>query len=242
MSIVRQWQRAIAHEIRTVRGAAYRRLYTSRRHETSTVDAFHRLYFDARAFNMTWRNTYWLGHPILKCPLDLWLYQEILHQVRPDLILETGTAYGGSALFLASMCDLIGTGRVVSIDAEARPGLPVHPRVEYVVGSSVSEAVLGRIRAYAAQASTVMVILDSDHARDHVVAELRAYAPLVTPGSFLIVEDTNLNGHPIAPDHGPGPMEALEQFLPDHPEFAHDPATDKFFLTFNPKGFLRRAR
>jgi len=240
MTVLTRWRRAVAHEIRLLRGALHRRLYASRRDEAAIVEAFHRLYFDARAFNMTWRNTRWLGCPVLKCPLDLWLYQEILHDVRPDLVIETGTAFGGSALFLGSMCDVLGSGRIVSIDTEARPGLPTHPRVEYLVGSSVSGDVLGQVRARAAAASTVMVILDSDHSMAHVLAELTAYAPLVTPGSFLIVEDTNLNGHPVEPDHGPGPMEAVLAFLPTHPEFKPDPDKEKFFLSFNPKGFLRR--
>ena len=87
-----------------------------------------------------------------------------------------------------------------------------------------------------------MVLLDSDHTRDHVLKELEAYSPMVTHGSYLIVEDTNLNGHPVEPEHGPGPMEALEAFLPAHPQFAHDTAMDKFLLTFNPRGFLKRSR
>jgi cephalosporin hydroxylase len=88
----------------------------------------------------------------------------------------------------------------------------------------------------------VIVLLDSDHTKDHVLAELNAYSPLVTPGSYLIVEDTNLNGHPVDPDYGPGPMEALDAFLTTHSEFAHDTTQDKFLLSFNPKGYLKRAR
>jgi cephalosporin hydroxylase len=87
---------------------------------------------------------------------------------------------------------------------------------------------------------TVMVILDSDHSRAHVLDELTAYGPLVTSGSFLLVEDTNLNGHPAAPDFGPGPMEAVQEFLGTHPEFRVDRGWEKFFMTFNPRGYLRR--
>lgn len=230
---------SLAHEARALRGAFYRRMAGFDPHGDVT-QAFHREYFDARQFNLTWRNTYWLGHAILKCPLDLWLYQEILHRLRPAVIVETGTAFGGSALYLASMCDLIGTGRVITIDIDDRPGRPVHPRIQYVTASSTSPETLSLVTREIAGQGPVLVILDSDHRMEHVRAELELYHPLVTPGSYLIVEDTNLNGHPVEPKHGPGPMEAMESFLPGHPEFAHDTEMDKFLLSFNPKGFLRR--
>ena len=233
-------RRALVHEIKTLRGAVYRRVALDPADERSVVDEFHRLYFDARAFNMTWRNTYFMGHPILKCPLDLWLYQEIVHLLRPAVIVETGTAFGGSALYLASICDLVGTGRVVSVDVTDRPKRPVHSRITYITGSSVDPETVARIRADVGSESPVMVLLDSDHGRDHVLAELEAYAPLITRGSYLVVEDTNLNGHPVEPGYGPGPMEATEAFLVGHPEFVHDAAMDKFLLSFNPRGYLKR--
>ena len=239
---VRGIRSAVAHEIKTLRGAFYRRIALDPADERSVVREFHRLYFDARAFNMTWRNTYFMGHRVLKCPLDLWLYQEILHSVRPAVIVETGTAFGGSALYLASICEQLAAGRVVTVDVVARPGVPTHPRITHVEGSSVDQDVVARVRSEVADATPVMVLLDSDHRRDHVLAELEAYAPFVTRGSYLVVEDTNLNGHPVEPDHGPGPMEAAETFLARHPEFAHDTAMDKFLLTFNPRGYLKRLR
>jgi cephalosporin hydroxylase len=232
--------RAVAHEIRTLRGAFYRRLSHTRAQEAEIVDQFHRLYFDARAYNMTWRNTFWMGHQVLKCPLDLWQYQEILHDLRPDLIVETGTAFGGSTLFLAHTLDLLGAGRVMTVDLEPRSGRPTHERITYITGSSVDPKVLQPVFDAAARARTVMVILDSDHRREHVLAELRTLGPLVTPGSFLIVEDTNLNGHPVEPHYGPGPMEALDAFLAERDDFEIDPRWEKFFLSFNPRGFLRR--
>ena len=240
MSTLQALRRAIVHEIKTVRGAIYRRLSSNRRDEAAVVDNFHRLYFDARAFNMTWRNTYWMGHPVLKCPLDLWHYQEILHEIRPDLIIETGTAFGGSALHMAHMCDILGHGRIITVDLEPRAGRPEHPRITYVSGSSVSPEIVAQLTAAARQADKVMVILDSDHSKDHVLAELRALASLVTPGSYLIVEDTNLNGHPVDPSHGPGPMEALDAFIVERPEFRIDSRWEKFFLSFNPRGYLKR--
>lgn len=236
--IVGRIGRAVTHEIRTLRGAIYRRIALDPADERSVVTEFHRLYFDARA--STWRNTRFLGHDVLKCPLDLWLYQEILHELRPAVIVETGTAFGGSALYLASICDVLDRGRVVTIDVEDRPKRPVHPRITYLRGSSVDRDVVARVRREVGDESPVLVLLDSDHRRDHVLAELEAYAPLVTRGSYVIVEDTNLNGHPVEPDYGPGPMEAARAFLAGHAEFAHDAAMDKFLLTFNPRGYLKR--
>ena len=113
-------------------------------------------------------------------------------------------------------------------NVEERQGRPSHPRITYFAGSPVADDVVARVQAEIQDASTVLVILDSDHSRDHVLGELKVYAPMVTKGSYLIVEDTNLNGHPVLPEHGPGPMEAVEAFVARHPEFAHDAAMDKF--------------
>ena len=240
MSWLTTLRRSIVHEIKTLRGAFYRRVALDPADEQSVVTEFHRLYFDARAFNMTWRNTYFMGTAILKCPLDLWLYQEILHAVRPAVIVETGTAFGGSALYLASICDILDTGRIITIDIEERTGRPEHPRITYLTGSSVAPEMVDRVTGAVGNDAPVMVLLDSDHRRDHVLAELEAYSPLVTRGSYLVVEDTNLNGHPVEPDHGPGPMEAMEVFLGSHTDFKHDPAMDKFLFSFNPRGYLKR--
>jgi cephalosporin hydroxylase len=202
----------------------------------AVVNQFHRLYYDVP--DRTWQNTSWLGTQIAKCPLDLWIYQELVTRVRPDLIVETGTHKGGSARYLASICDLLANGRVITIDISAEQGRPEHPRITYVRGSSTSPEILSRVNEEASGAT--MVILDSDHTRAHVLDELRAYSPLVTPGSYLIVEDTNLNGHPAYPQFGPGPMEAVEEFLASSPDFLPDPDCEKFFMTFNPRGYLRR--
>jgi cephalosporin hydroxylase len=188
----------------------------------------------------TWRDTWFLGHQVFKCPTDLWVYQEILSKLRPDLIIETGTAYGGSALYLASICDLINHGHVVTIDVKEIPTWPIHNRITYLVGSSVEEKIVAKVSDFAKGASTVLVILDSDHSLSHVAAELKTYAPFVTQGSYLIVEDTIVNGHPVYWGHGPGPMEAAMKFLKENGDFEMDRSLEKFRLTFNPKGFLRR--
>jgi cephalosporin hydroxylase len=204
----------------------------------SLIDQFHRLYYSSR--ERTWGNTFWLGHHVLKCPLDLWTYQEILHEVQPELIIETGTYRGGSALFLASISDLLGKGQVVTIDSARQNGRPRHRRITYLTGSSTSEKILRQVRRRARGKSTVLVILDSGHGKDHVLAELHAYAPFVTPGSYLVVEDTNLNGHPVESDHGPGPAEAVAEFLEQNDAFVRDESREKFLLTFNPGGYLKK--
>jgi cephalosporin hydroxylase len=197
-------------------------------------------YFYTRA-DLTWNNTAWLGVPLWKNPLDLWVYQEIMFEVKPALIIETGTYRGGSAYYFSSICDLLGYGNVLTIDRVNRSNRPEHPRIEYVKGSSVDPDVLALVQdRVAAAGGPILVVLDSDHHEPHVRQELAAYNKFVTPGSYLIVEDTNINGHPVNPFFGPGPMEAVEAFLPDHPEFEIDLSREKYMVTHNPNGFLRR--
>jgi cephalosporin hydroxylase len=206
----------------------------------ATTDAFHRLFYETGyAKREGWSNPRWMGVETWKCPLDLWVYQEIVAEVRPDLIVECGTAYGGSALFLAGVLDALGSGRVLSIDITRRDGRPRHPRVEFLLGSSTAPEIVDRVRAAAAGAR-VLVILDSDHRQAHVARELSLYAPLVGSGSYVIVEDTNINGHPVFEGFGPGPAEAVEDFLRAHPEFEADRSRERFLLTFHPGGYLRR--
>lgn len=206
------------------------------------VEQFHLLFYGSPRTCRPWADSYWLGAPAQKCPLDLWVYQEILAEVRPDVIIETGTADGGSALYLASICDLLSKGKVVTIDIAKNVSLPEHPRVTYLVGSSTSTAILDEVRALLRGASTVMVILDSDHRKHHVLQELHEYSEWVSPGSYLVVEDTNMNGHPVARGYGPGPKEAVAEFLKSNIAFEVDHEREKYYLTFNPGGYLRRKR
>lgn len=202
------------------------------------VRRFHRLFFHQKF--RTWANTKFLGVPVAKNPLDLWVYQEIIFEVRPDLIIEAGTAHGGSAFYMATLCELVGKGRVVSVDIAPLGPLPRHERVEFMTASSVAPATLESIRGMIRPGEVVMVVLDSNHERGHVLEELRLYGELVTAGSYLIVEDTNINGHPVFWAHGPGPSEAVEEYLRSHPEFFVDETREKYFLTFNPRGYLRK--
>lgn len=203
------------------------------------VQSFHELYYQAGDRGGTWKNTFWMGVPIAKCPLDLWIYQEILFEVRPAAIVECGTFRGGSALYLAHLCDLLGHGRVLTIDV-ANLAHVYHPRLTRLIGSSVDASIMRQVREWATAQAPVLVILDSDHKAEHVLQELRMYGPLVTPGSYLIVEDTNINGHPVRADFGAGPMEAVQAYLAEEGSFAVDPSREKLFITFNPNGYLRK--
>ena len=206
--------------------------------EQTVVKEFHKFYYGDRWG--TWRNTFFFGHPIAKCPLDLWVYQELIYELRPDVIIECGTYRGGSALFLASMCELVNHGQVVTIDVVERNDNPQHSRIHYLVGSSISPEVIETVAQIVGTQEKVLVILDSDHHQEHVLNELRIYSTFVPKGSYLIVEDTNLNGHPVTPQFGPGPMEAVAEFLQENQDFMIDKTKEKFYLTFNPNGYLKR--
>ena len=202
------------------------------------ISAFHDLYYNGLAGEgRIYERTKWMGVACLKCPLDMWAYQEILHEVRPDLVIETGTHMGGSALFMAHILDLLGKGEIITIDTQTAVR-PSHPRIRYVLGSSADEALVGDLL----RGRSDEVRLDSDHSEDHVHRELELFSPFVTVGSYLIVEDTNINGHPTLPSHGPGPFEAVTTFLESHPDFVVDETREKFLMTFNPRGFLKRIR
>lgn len=203
------------------------------------TDSFHRLYYNVSL--RTWKDTWYRGVLTYKCPMDMWIYQELIDELRPSLVVETGTFRGGSALFLADRLETIGHGHVVSIDVDVQPDRPDHDRLTYLTGSSVAPDVLAQVQAMTpADGGHVLIILDADHSCAHVAAELRAYASMVTVGSYLVVEDTNVNGHPTAPDYGPGPWEAAQEFLAEDQRFEVDERCERYFLTQNPQGFLRR--
>jgi cephalosporin hydroxylase len=213
-------------------------IYASRDLRQVVVEQFHRAYYHTPAH--TWRNTRYRGIPTAKCPLDLWIYQEILYEIQPEVIVETGTYYGGSALFLADVCNTIGIGKVITIDIKDLAANVRHARMTKLLGSSTDQNVYDTVKAHLADARSVMVILDSDHSYEHVRNELLLWSTAVTPGAYLIVEDTNINGHPVKPSFGPGPWEALHEFLESNDRFVIDDNREKFMLTFNPRGYLRR--
>jgi cephalosporin hydroxylase len=186
-------------------------------------------------------NTTWVGQPIWQNVLDLWTIQETISEIKPALLIETGTNRGGSALFYAHLMDLLGTGRIVTIDIVKLHELE-HPRIEFLIGSSTDDDIVERVRAAAAGADgPVMVILDGNHDRDHVAQELELYAPLVTPGSVLLSQDGVIDVLAMFSDTRPGPLPANRAFLERHPEFEHDKErNERFLLTHHPVGWLRR--
>lgn len=231
---------AVKKEINALRYLIRHRMYVSAKTEKDIVEQFHKLYYDSHIFRKAWGDTFWLGTPTQKCPLDIWIYQEIISEIKPDVVIECGTKYGGSALFLASMCDLLHHGEVITIDIEDKKNKPQHPRIHYLLGSSTSPAIMEQVKKLIRNKEKVLVILDSDHSKEHVLNELKLYSPLVTSGSYLIAEDTNINGHPVYSDFGPGPMEAVQEFLKDNKNFVIDKSKEKFYLSFNPNGYLKK--
>lgn len=178
-----------------------------------------------------------MGVRIKKYPTDCWVYQEIIFETKPDVIIECGTKFGGSALFFASMFDLLGKGKVITIDVQKKEGLPQHPRINYIQGSSVESLTLEKVKTQINQNDRIIVILDSDHSKDHVQKEMEIYGPLVTNGCYLIVEDTNTTVLREA-KAGPGPDLAVKDFLKSHPEFVIDKKREKFLMTTDPDGYL----
>ena len=207
-------------------------------------------------------NFSWLGRPIIQYPQDIVVMQELIWRIQPDLIIETGIAHGGSLIFSASMLELNAAcggnpeGRVVGVDIDIRShnreALEAHPlsrRIDLLEGSSTSPEILEQVSRLAEGKQRVLVCLDSNHTHDHVLAELEAYAPLVSPGSYCVVFDTVIEHLPkeFYPERpwGPGdnPMSAVHLFLESHSEFEIDTAIDsKVLISVAPSGYLRRVR
>jgi cephalosporin hydroxylase len=185
----------------------------------------------------------WLGKPIWQNLLDLWTIQETIYEIRPALLIECGTNRGGSSYFFATLFDLMGYGRVITIDIEKLHDLS-HHRVTYLLGSSVAPEILEQVAsAAAATAGPIMVLLDSDHSEAHVRREMEAYHRFVTRGSFLLVQDGIIDTLPVFAAGRPGPLPAIEGFLKAHPEFEVDTERcSRFLITHSPKGWLRCQR
>jgi cephalosporin hydroxylase len=199
-------------------------------------------------------NFSWMGRPVIQFPQDLVALQEIIWDVQPDLIVETGIAHGGSIVFSASMLELIGgPGKVVGVDidirAHNRAAIEEHPmahRIAMIEGSSTAEDVVAQVREHAQGTSSVLVILDSNHTHEHVLEELELYSPLVTPGSYLVVFDTVIEDMPpdAFPDRpwgrGDNPKTAVHEFLARSDRFEIDKEiSDKLLMTVAPDGYLR---
>lgn len=196
----------------------------------------------------------WLGIPIIQLPEDLLMLQELIWKVRPDVIVETGTAHGGTAVFYASLLELLGTGHVISVDIEIREhnrqAIQSHPmskRITLIEGDSINEAVVDRVRETIQKEDRVLVALDSNHSYKHVRSELEKYAPMVTPESYIVVFDGVMEILIDAPSGRPewardNPASAIRGFLESHPEFEVDPYYGRLSVTYCPNGFLKRRR
>lgn len=174
----------------------------------------------------------WLGRPIIQLPDDVMRLQELIFRAQPDVILETGVAHGGSLFFHASLCQLLGRGRVIGVDIEIRPhnraaieAHPLKPFITLIEGSSIDAATVAAVRQQIASDEHVFVILDSNHTRDHVAAELEMYAGLVKPGGYIVALDGRVMelvaGTPFAPERWAhdNPNAAVREFAARHPEF-----------------------
>ncbi len=221
-------------------------------------DLLHQMNLNKYAYNFTW-----LGRPIIQIPQDTVTFQELIWGVKPDLIIETGIAHGGSLIFSASMLALlelfgfVKTPAVVGIDIDIRPhnrsAIEEHPAakwIQLIEGSSTSPDVIAKIGAIASRKQRVMVFLDSNHTHEHVLAELRAYAPLVTEGSYCVVADTgieDIDPSVIAPGRewckGNSPKSALTEYLKENDQFILDDFYhEKAWVTSAPGGYIKRKR
>jgi cephalosporin hydroxylase len=211
---------------------------------------------DAYQYAYLWT---WMGVPIIQLPADIMATQEVIFATKPDVIVETGVARGGSVIFMASLLALMGKGKVIGVDIDIRPhnrqsieGHAMAQRITLIEGPSADAATLVRVRAEIPSGASVMVVLDSDHSRDHVLAELRAYGPLVTPGQYMVVADTVV-GHldeTRAPKNrsktwfkGDEPLTAMNRYLGETDRFEADPVINgKLIFSSSPGGYLRCLR
>ena len=197
----------------------------------------------------------WMGRPIIQLPQDMLAMQEIIWRVKPDLIIECGIAHGGSIIYYASLLELQGHGEVLGIDLDIRPhnreAIETHQmakRISMIEGSSIDPAIVAQVRALA-EGKKVILVLDSNHTHEHVLEELRAYAPLVAVDSYCVVMDTVVEDMPpeFFPDRpwGPGdnPKTAVWEYLKENSDFEIDQQMqDKLLISVAPDGYLRRVR
>ena len=211
--------------------------------QVSGPEAYHRWYYEQRV----WERVHWMGVPCLKSVADMWNYQEVIFRLRPSLIVEFGTRFGGAALFFAMVGNAARTGcHVFTVDADHTdlyPEIRRHPAIETRLGRSTDPEVLARLGVLRqSRPGSVFAILDSDHRKANVLAEMLALRDFLVAGDYLVVEDGNINGHPVLPGWGEGPWEAIQEYVSRYPEdYVRDVETEKRFgFTFAPRGFLKR--
>lgn len=201
-------------------------------------------------------NFSWMGRPIIQYPQDMVAMQEIIWEIKPDLIIETGIAHGGSIIYYASLLELIGKGEVLGVDIDIREHNrieierhPMSKRITMLEGSAISEEIIDKIKPYAAGKNVVMVCLDSNHTHAHVLKELELYAPFVTVGSYLVAFDTIVEDLPsdFYADRpwglGDNPKTAVHEFLKGNDEFIINKDIDnKLLVSVAPDGYLKRVK
>jgi len=218
------------------------------------LEALATLWIKTSAHNRIMYEPTWMGIPIIQYPGDILMMQELIWKVRPEVIVETGLAHGGTAVFYASILELLGRGKVISVEVEIRQynrvailGHPMAHRVEMIEGSSIADTSLAEVKRRVGDGQKVLVTLDSNHSYDHVRRELELYAPLVSEGSYLVAMD---GAQELVADMPRGksewrednPLRAIHDFLKDHPDWEIDPHYNRLLVTSNPDGFLRRKR
>ncbi|HUY13367.1 MAG TPA: CmcI family methyltransferase [Terriglobia bacterium] len=194
----------------------------------------------------------WLGRPIIQLPEDMLRIQEVIYRIKPDVILETGVAHGGSLIFYASLCKAMEKGRVIGVDIEIRPhnrkALEEHilgKRITLIEGSSIAPETAQQVRGLIAPGEKAMVILDSNHSKDHVRKELDLYGPLVSPGGYIVAADGIMEDLADVPGGRPewvadNPRAAIREFLACHPEFEVNSEPTRLGITYWPDAYLRR--
>lgn len=236
------------------RGVAYKK--------NAALQSARKIFFEEINKSKYAYNFFWLGRPIIQVPQDLQAWQEIIWQVKPDLIIETGIAWGGSIIFSASMlvlleaCGEIAKGEVIGIDIDIREhnkkAILAHPlskKITMFEGSSIDENIINKVKELAKNKKRILLGLDSNHTHNHVLAELKAYAPLVSVGSYCVVADTGIEELPVGAlfnrpwGVGNNPKTAIDEFFKDNNDFEVDDTFEaKFIFTSAPGGYLKRVK
>ena len=216
--------------------------YLKRKLRRKIINCFHRIYYHS---TNTWCKNTFLGYEIQQCALDLQLYQEVVTRIRPSFVLQTGVNQGGSVLYFASLLDMIkarAEALVIGIDIKLteRARTLVHPRIRLIEADSTDQRIVQQVKALIG-GRTGLVSLDSNHTKAHVLKELEIYKEFVRTGSYVVVEDTNINGHPVLRGWGAGPFEAVEEFLKLDDRFVRDDKIwERNLFSFHQYGWLKR--
>lgn len=203
------------------------------------LEIFLKKYLDWFHKNCVFNNK-WLGRQAQKTPFDSWVFQEIIYDTRPNVIIEIGNYAGGSTLYLANILDSLGFGRVLAIDIDHKQVKDLnHSRITWITGDATSLEVLQKVKDEIKVGDRVMVIEDSSHTYDNTLSILELYSPLVSVGCYFIIED-GICKEDFIPGPKPGPYEAIHEFIKNHHEFQIDKKREKFLLTYNPDGYLKK--